>query len=170
MVSGESPDGAYCFSSFIAVMPSGVAAFPSPSRFAVMFMEIACIAFDSLGIDGNRRRVSGESALARSLVKPERSAIFINPLHRQMLPSRVSINSTACWHSFSAALETSSIVRLNIAKMVERITIPPNSHFIISVITPNLQMKENKVRQNSKHFVFSCEFLPFVYSIFLQNE
>src|SRR6266487_2739143 len=50
--------------SFIARMPSGVAALERPRMFAAMFISIEPIAGCSGGTSGNKRRITGRSARA----------------------------------------------------------------------------------------------------------
>lgn len=97
-----------CFAiSFIAHSPNGVAAFPSPKKFAAIFIQTARIPASFGERSGKRRFVTGESRAARAFVMPHASAIFISPFHRHMLPSRVIKSVTAFAAPLSDACETS---------------------------------------------------------------
>ncbi len=79
----------------IASSPNGVAALPSPKRFAVMFIDIAFIAGESFLSLGNKSRSTGESARLMILVSPDFSATFIIPLQKVMIPISFKHSSTA---------------------------------------------------------------------------
>lgn len=77
----------FLFISFIAEMPSGVAALPRPSMFAVMFIQIARMAGPSSGRSLKRRLRMGLNNFASSSVRPPWSAIFKRPVHSAIIPS-----------------------------------------------------------------------------------
>ena len=83
-----------------------MAVLPSPRRFALMFIEIASNAALFLSSLGNSGRSSGAKSRAASAFSPLRSAIFISPDQRQIIPARVSRSCMA-----SAALSTKAFDR-----------------------------------------------------------
>ena len=95
--------------SFIAASPSGVAAFPNPSRFAARFIEIASCTGGSCAYFGNSLRSSGANRRASTSVRPPASAIFISPVHRQSIPVMEKTSSTALCAPEIAAADNSSI-------------------------------------------------------------
>ena len=82
-------------SSFIALRPKGVAAFPSPSKLDAIFIVIAPTAGCPFGIEGKRRQIRGERNLDSLSVRPESFAISIIPSHKLIVPIRLRDNSTA---------------------------------------------------------------------------
>lgn len=82
------PEGIFdsSLSRDIASRPNGVAALPSPKRFAVMFIDIAFIADEFLSSLGNSSRSRGDSARLISFVSPDFSAMFIIPLQKVITP------------------------------------------------------------------------------------
>ena len=98
------------FSSCMALMPRGVAALPSPSRLAEMFIEMAPMAGPAGSRPGKASRVRGERARLMMWVSPAFSATFISPHHRHMVPVRVITISTAAPQSFIKAADTASIL------------------------------------------------------------
>ena len=81
------------FSSSMALMPKGVAALPSPSRLADMFMIIAPIAGCSAGTSGNRRVIMG--FISRAIIRnsPAFSTMRIRPRKSAITP--ISPHSSA---------------------------------------------------------------------------
>ena len=80
-------------SSPIALRPNGVAALPSPNRFALMFIVMllkASLFLSSFGKSGRKR---GAKIFEISAVKPLSSAIFIIPDHRHRMPAIVKRSS-----------------------------------------------------------------------------
>ena len=98
-------------------MPSGVAAFESPSMFAATFMIIAPMAGCSGGISGKRSRLIGRSALPRSVIKPAASATRMMPSQSVMIPTRPREISTAVFAESMALFVTTAAVPLKIATM-----------------------------------------------------
>lgn len=97
-ISSDAVPSAAFDSSFrrdIASSPNGVAALPSPKRFAVMFIDIAFIAGESFLSLGKRNRSTGESARLIILVSPDFSAMFIIPLQKVIIPISFKHSSTA---------------------------------------------------------------------------
>ena len=72
-------------SLLMASKPNGVAAFPRPRIFAVIFIAIASRVLSSFS-RGNNSFKRGESNLQRALVNPLSSAICIRPFQRQIIP------------------------------------------------------------------------------------
>ena len=75
------------FISFMAITPNGVAALPSPKKLAIIFIHIAFAAVLFTEYSGNKNLSTGEKNFERNEVKPLFSAIFINPLQRDIIPS-----------------------------------------------------------------------------------
>ena len=109
---GVSPPEIRCISS-IAARPSGVAAFPMPSMFAAMFIEIFSPTAVCAAYSGNRRRISGERMRETFSVSPACDAMFISPSHRHIAPISSSAVSTALCAPSAAAFE--SAVRFPVA-------------------------------------------------------
>ena len=91
------PSGAFVSSLSLetASSPNGVAALPSPKRFAVIFIDIAFIAGEPFFSFGKRSRRSGERARLISLVRPDFSAMFIIPLQKVIIPISLRHKRTA---------------------------------------------------------------------------
>ena len=83
------------FSSSMAFSPRGVAALPSPSILAEMFMIMAPMAGCSGGTSGKSRIITGFRERASVETSPDCSAIFIRPSQRAMMPIRPMASSTA---------------------------------------------------------------------------
>jgi hypothetical protein len=95
--------------SFIARRPSGVAAFPSPSMFAAIFISIEPIAGCSGGTSGNKRRISGWSARASKDTSPARSASRMIPSHSAMMPISGSDVFITAYSAISKLLSATSL-------------------------------------------------------------
>ena len=93
----------------IASRPSGVAALPRPSKFAVIFMDTAFIAGSSFLKFGNKSRSRGDSIRLTVAVKPEALAISISPPHRQSAPRSLMHRVTASDAPAITALESACI-------------------------------------------------------------
>ena len=93
--------------SRIARSPSGVAAFPSPSMFAAIFISIEPIAGWSGGTSGNNRCISGRNPYAMRCTRPARSAKRIMPSHSAMIPHNPIAIVTAVFAPSSAPPVTS---------------------------------------------------------------
>jgi len=93
--------------SRMARKPSGVAAFPSPSMLAAMFMSIDPIAGCSGGTSGNRRRMTGRRPRAIFCTRPARSASRITPSQSAMIPMSPSAIVTAVFAPSKAPAVTS---------------------------------------------------------------
>ncbi len=111
--------------SFIAEMPSGVAALPSPSIFAVIFIQIARMAGLSSGRSLNRRLRMGLKSLARRYVRPPLSAIFKRPVQRLIMPSMEIIRLTASVAPDIIDDDKASIFPVHTAQIILIITIAP---------------------------------------------
>ena len=95
--------------SFMARSPNGVAALPSPSMLAAMFITIAPIAGWSPGTSGKSRRITGRNARASTCTRPERSARRMIPSHTASVPTSGSaMDMTAVFAPSKAPLVTSS--------------------------------------------------------------
>ena len=93
----------------VARMPSGVAALPSPSRFALTFMLSASSVCASRDARGNNRRSTGCSSLDSPAAMPLRRMTSITPDHRQIMPPTVRQNVTACCTPCAAAAPTAAL-------------------------------------------------------------
>lgn len=115
-------------------MPSGVAAFPSPSRFAVTLADIAEKALLSLFRFGNNRESSGESIFDIILLSPLWSAILVIPLHKQIVPVIVMISSTASVAEVNIELVRLSVFPVKIENNILNETI--TNHIVFNIFTP----------------------------------
>lgn len=88
--------------AFIALMPEGVAAHPSPRRLATMFVLIYSLASLSLNL-GNKNFSKGAISLSSFFTSPRETATFIIPDHT---PTTPNIRIQSC----TASLEESRIV------------------------------------------------------------
>ena len=71
----------------MAFKPNGVAALSSPSMLAEKFKTISPIAGCFSGISGNNLFKNGFNFRAKKLIAPARSAIFINPEKKIIVPA-----------------------------------------------------------------------------------
>ncbi len=71
-----------CCSSFMALIPRGVAAFPRPSILAMMFMVMAPMAELFAGTPGNKNFRTGAIFPEMAFTRPDFSATFISPSQR----------------------------------------------------------------------------------------
>ena len=99
----------YLSSSSTALIPKGVAAFPSPSMFAEIFKTMALMAGLPAGIDGKRSRMSGLTRRERLAVSPAFCATFMRPRKKAMTPTRPMARSTAERADVSMTSDTSCI-------------------------------------------------------------
>ena len=80
--------------SCIALIPNGVAAFPSPIILAVIFITIAPKAFSSFAASLNINFKIGLKIFANLLVNPLFSATFITPHQKHIRPTNPIIRET----------------------------------------------------------------------------
>ena len=102
-------------SSPIALRPNGVAALPSPNRFALMFIVMllkASLFLSSFGKSGRKR---GAKIFEISAVKPLSSAIFIIPDHRHRMPAIVKRSSIYDEPLSIRAVDSDSVLQSKIA-------------------------------------------------------
>ena len=111
--------------SFIAEMPSGVAALPRPRIFAVMFMQIARIAGPSSGRSLKKRLSMGLNSFASKYVRPPWSAIFNKPVHRAIMPSIEMIRLVASVAPDMMDADKASIFPVQIAHAILTIIMVP---------------------------------------------
>ena len=109
-------------SLFIASSPSGVAAFPRPKKFAVMFIAIASFAFLSLSF-GKINFNKGDRHLQINTVNPLFCAIAVNPFQRQITPDNLITKEIASVPPVTIASESSVIFPVAIAQNKEKTTI-----------------------------------------------
>lgn len=107
-------------SSFMALIPSGVAALPSPKILAVTFMAAACIASLSLPTSGIRAESIGLSALQTAPVIPLDFATLITPLQKAIVAATVIERSKASRTDEDADAASSSPVPLNTEKITAK--------------------------------------------------
>ncbi len=79
----------------IAFKPKGVAALSSPSRLAEKFIIICPCAGCPLGTSGKSLEKKGPMILDNTRIPPARSAIFIKPMKRAMMPMSFKLRFTA---------------------------------------------------------------------------
>ena len=120
-------------SSFIAMSPAGVAAQPSPKKFAAKFAAMYCRARCPLGTEGNRKSISGVSFSARLSIMPPRSAIFSMPDQTATTPAIVNASSSALFPPVMTDRVTRSMRPRNAPVMIPPITKNPQIPFSIAV-------------------------------------
>ena len=118
--------------AFIASMPKGVAAFPSPRRFAVMFIHIALKARPCLSMPLKSPPMRTANTAASFSVSPDFSATRISPPQKHIPPQRYIHSSTA----FTGSLSTASVSSRVLPVMTEAINEP-----IISRAKMNVSIK-----------------------------
>ena len=118
---------------FIASSPDGVAAQPSPNMFAVTFVHICLIAGCVLGISGNNIDITGMRSFVMLSIRPECSAILVNPHHKDIIPQVANEIVTASFAEFSIELVKFSEFPDNKEKNMPEIIIIPQIMFIFSL-------------------------------------
>ena len=114
----------FLFSNFsITDKPSGVAAFESPNRFAVILIEIAPAVSVFLSIVGKSQATNGERSFCTFFAKPERSAISNSPVQRHIIPSKEITNVMAFEQPSKTLFVTSSVVPAKKEKTYDTIII-----------------------------------------------
>ena len=78
----------------IAFIPNGVAAFPIPSRFAIMFIVISLYSLSSFFIFGNKNFIIGPINFDNLFINDVFSTIFIRPFHKHIVPNNFMVKST----------------------------------------------------------------------------
>lgn len=86
MLSVAVPERLRRFISRMAAIPSGVAALPSPKRFALRFSEIRLNTCESGGISGYSRLRNGEKSRESFSISPLSFAIRMKPDHITIMP------------------------------------------------------------------------------------
>ena len=84
----------FCIDS-MAFKPKGVAAFPNPSIFAIIFIDISFLILLLVIKLGNKKFKIGDNNLESFLTKLLSLAIYIIPLHKQSEPKRLIERVTA---------------------------------------------------------------------------
>ena len=107
-------------SFFIASIPIGVAAFDKPNKFDVILRQIGSIASLFLFNPLNIRQSIGVKSFEQVFDKPDFSAIFINPFHKQNVPKSEKHKSTAVFPLVIIPLESSFSVPLNTEVITEK--------------------------------------------------
>ena len=131
-----SPGFSFC-NSPMARSPRGVAAFPSPKRFAVTFIEIAQKASLFLSKSGKTAPRNGDRSLRTGLVKPDSSAIFAMPLQNASAPVKDRINSTLSDAPSRIPSVRAEVLLEKNAVTMENKTMPAHNEFIIGVSPKN---------------------------------
>ena len=108
------------FSSFMASIPSGVAAFPSPKILAVIFSVIAENAAEVLFMPLKIRQRTGESREEILSVSPDFFAIFIIPPQKAMIPRSDKKSDTASSQEETIDDDKSETLPANTAHSNER--------------------------------------------------
>ena len=116
----------------MAFRPAGVAAQPSPRILLIILAAIYSSALCPFGTDGNKKARTGRSALVRASMIPAFFAIFISPVHIDMIPNMVIQSVTASFDESSAAVPTSPVFPVNAATIIPANSIIPQSLFSIS--------------------------------------
>jgi hypothetical protein len=98
--------------SFTALMPSGVAAFPSPRRFADTFADMASMSSFLLAEAGNKAASTGCISRASPEASPHRFMTSRTPVQRHIIPASDIASVIAADAPSSAAAETSPIFPL----------------------------------------------------------
>ena len=111
----------FCISR-IASNPNGVAAFPRPNIFAVIFMDIASFVY-LLFMFGKSSLSTGVSSLHNFCVIPLAVAISEIPLHKAIIPASFSVRVTASVPAESMDSDNSFIDPFFILQKKESITI-----------------------------------------------
>ena len=130
MLSEAVSDGQRFFSSLIACSPSGVAAFPSPSRFALIFIEIKRNASDSGSTSGYSRLSSGAHSRESLSISPQSFAIRIKPDHMHSMPQIDSSSVTASPAQVITASPSASAEPLKKENTTETAIMIPNTYDI----------------------------------------
>ena len=109
-------------SFFMASIPKGVAALPSPSKFAVIFMHIAFAEGLSAGQSGKINFIIGENKFDKYSVILDFSAIFIIPVQKAIIPKMEIIKETASLAPDKTALESAEMFPVK------------NAHIVLNII------------------------------------
>lgn len=104
----EATPGVRRAMSLDASRPRGVAAFPSPRRFAEIFAETASMTSLSSAKEGKRRRSNGRNNRESRAARPQRRMTSMTPVHRQSSPAMERQSSTPCAAPETAAAPTAS--------------------------------------------------------------
>ena len=91
-----------------ASMPSGVAAFPSPSRLADTLAAMLSMISRSRAVWGKISPSTGRSSRDSFSARPERRMISITPVQRHIIPAREIHSSIAPWAPSTAAAATAA--------------------------------------------------------------
>ena len=97
---------------------------PSPSRFAVTFIEIALAVSPLISIFGKISFKNGESRRQITAVNPELSATAISPPQRQIVPPSLMQRLTASEAAEITAFDKACAFPPKKAEIAEKITIP----------------------------------------------
>ena len=80
---------------FITFNPVGVAAFPSPKRFAIIFIDISFLTLSFFLISGNKNLIIGCNKFVSLAIILVLVAISIIPFHKHIVPNKFIDNCTA---------------------------------------------------------------------------
>lgn len=127
----------------IACSPAGVAAQPSPSIFAIMFVVMYSFALCSLGIFGKKKCITGEIAFDKFWMIPAFVAISISPTHNDITPTIVIHSVTASLDESSAAFVIFARFPCNVPYIIPMIIIPAQRKFSIYHRHPQLSNLDN---------------------------
>lgn len=143
------------FNSFIASIPSGVAAFPRPKILAVILSVIAEKAEEVLFIPLKISPSRGERSDDTLSVSPDFLAIFIIPPQNAIIPSSDKNSDTASSHDETMDEDKSDILPVNIAQAMaaaEKITI----RYLIRITAFTKSILKNKNSRTKKTAAFLC--------------
>lgn len=113
-----------CFRAFMASIPVGVQAQPSPSRLAMKLAQISGTAAWSRGSFGKRKWMRGSIFCESRLVRPEPSAMARKPDHMLTTPAMTKSSSTASWAESIIPLLTVSKLPVKAATIIPMIMRP----------------------------------------------
>ena len=113
--------GLICCSLFIASSPKGVAAFPRPRKFAVMFIAMFSFALLSFSF-GKSKLSTGERSLHIKRVNPLFCAIEVKPFQRQITPVSFIASEIALVPPVTIEEDSSLIFPVAIAQKSEKTT------------------------------------------------
>ncbi len=114
----------------MARSPKGVAALPSPRRFAAMLVAMYPIARERGEMLGKRGDMSGLTKSASRDISPDSSAIFAIPDQRAMDPASPMHTCIASFVEDNAILVTLPVPFMIMARMVPRCNI--SSHILLT--------------------------------------
>ena len=148
-------------SSCIAFSAGGVAAHPSPTIFAMMFVHIYSYAGCSGESLGNKNLMTGDIFDDHFFIRPVRSAIFIIPHHIVTIPSMVIQSETASLPASMIPAFTSSICPVRSAVIIPTKIMAAQIRLIIEA--PLILLLHNEYMQRAKYNMSHFHIFPIKY-------